>query len=77
MRFILNYINNGFEWNESMNVYTILMNSLVIRARFNPEIFSIVYQVRSSTNKTLQVLTFLVLLQDRYQAFYAMHIHQE
>lgn len=49
----------------------------VIRARFNPEIFFIVYQVRSSTNKTLQVLTLLDLLQDRYQAFYAMHIHQE
>lgn len=27
MRFILNYINNGFEWNESMNVYTIHMKS--------------------------------------------------
>lgn len=46
MRFILNYINNGFEWNESMNVCTILINSLVIRARFNPEIFFfIVHQV--------------------------------
>lgn len=72
MRLILNYINNGFEQNESMNVYTILMNSSL-----TPECRNLFHSVRSSATKTLQVLTFLVLLRDRYHAFIARQIHHE